>query len=89
MSVRNIPCMIDGNLVLHPITNQNKTTLVTVVNVVINDDSVAGKTGVINWSGCAQAFLTFDPTGNQVLSYTMTSSDPAAVASVENIIRVL
>lgn len=89
MSVKSITCTVDGNLVLHPTTDQNSTGMVAVVQIVINEDAVQGNTGVINWSGCPQAFLTFDPTGRRVISYTMTSQDPAAVASVENILRVL
>lgn len=88
MSVRNIPCQIGADLVLSP-TSQQSGPSIAIVQVVINDDAATGKTGVINWSGCPQAFLTFDPTGNQVLSYTLTSADPAALQSVENILRVL
>lgn len=88
MSVRNIPCQIGGDLVLTP-TNQQSGPSISIVSVVMSEDPNNGKTGVINWSGCPQAFLTFDPTGRQVISYTMCSGDRAALLSVENIIRVL
>lgn len=87
MSVRSIPCEIGVGLILIP--NSNASCQNVVLVQVSTSDDAQGKTGVITWSGCPQAFLTFDPTGRQVISYTLTSQDPAAVASVENIIRVL
>lgn len=60
-----------------------------LVMIQYNDTPESGKTAVVSWSGGAKAFLTFDPTGTQVISYTLTVNDYATQASIENILRVL
>ena len=82
-----IQCNLDQQLILTPSNSPSPSIVIAVIQTSV--DSRSGKTGVISWSGAVKAFLTFDPTGTQVISYTLTVNDYATEKSVENILRVL
>uniref|UniRef100_A0AAU8KZK7 Uncharacterized protein n=1 Tax=Pantoea phage Survivor TaxID=3232176 RepID=A0AAU8KZK7_9CAUD len=84
---RQIPCLVGADLVLTPaigVTNAPNIVIALVTTAVGPDGS---QTGVIQWSGAARAFLTYDMTGTRVLSYTLTDQSPSVYQSVENILR--
>jgi len=87
MSTFQIPCRFDQQLVLTPCGSavMGDPTIV-IVFVTVTEDPQNGKTAVVSWSGCTRAYLTFDPTGRQVISYTMAVQDHESQRSVENIL---
>lgn len=66
---------------------QGPNTVIAMVQYSISQ--AAGKTAVLSWSGSPRAYITFDPTGNQVISYTLAVQDYATQLSVENILPLL
>lgn len=87
MSNKQIQCIFDQQLVLTPSAMQCPNSV--LVSVQYQQNQHSGKTAVVSWSGCTRAFITFDPTGNQVLSYTLAVQDHATQQSIENIIGLL
>lgn len=84
MNVKHINCLFGADFVLVPC---NSTAPNTTQAVITFDDSrPSGRTATVAWAGRIRAFLTFGPTGNQVISYTLTDDSVAAQQSVENII---
>lgn len=86
---QHIACLVNEQYVLTPnMTGGNppNSVVATITKSVGPDGST---TGVLMWSGAARAFLTYDMTGNRVLSYTMADNSQAAYLSVENILRVM
>lgn len=89
MSTIQIQCHFDQQLVLTPANGSFGGPTSVMVTVQLTEDLLNGKTGVISWSGCSRAFLTFDPSGRQVISYTMAVPDHESQRSVENILAVI
>lgn len=86
---RQVQCLLDANYVLTPATNAGNLPNVIIATVSCLTGPDGSSTGVVSWSGAARAFLTYDMTGTQVLSYTMADQSPAAYQSVENILRAI
>lgn len=87
MSIKQIQCSYDQQLVLTPAMVQCPNSV--FVTVQYAQSQASGKTAVVSWSGITRAFITFDPTGNQVLSYTLAVQDYATQQSIENLISAL
>ncbi|QGH71986.1 hypothetical protein N1M2_123 [Klebsiella phage N1M2] len=87
MNTKQIHCLCDQQLVLTPSMVQGPNSI--IVNVQYQQTQASGKTAVVSWGGGVRAFITFDPTGNQVLSYTLAVQDYATQQSIENIISAL
>lgn len=84
MNVKHIQCIFGADQVLTPSTAQVPNS--TVVIVTFDDSRPSGRTATLAWAGGVRAFLTFGPSGNQVISYTLADNSIAAQQSVENII---
>lgn len=84
MSVKHIQCVFDAEHVLTPSTAQVPNS--TIATVTFDDSRVSGRTAAVSWAGSIRAFLTFAPSGNQVISYTLAYNDQATQKSIENII---
>lgn len=86
---QQIICLVDGNYVLSPtvgVLNAPNTVVALVTKSAGPDGTI---TGILSWSGAVRAFLTYDMTGNRILSYTMADSTQQAYQSVENILRAM
>lgn len=86
---QQINCLVDGNYVLSPAfdgVNAPNSVVALIAKSAGPDGSI---TGVLSWSGAVRAFLTYDMTGNRVLSYTMADGTQQAYQSVENILRAM
>lgn len=85
MNAKNIPCTIGQNNVLYPIIDP----LLAIVLVRLENtiDINGEKTGTLSWSGCVKAFLTYDPTGLRVISFTTTDDNYETQLSVEQILQ--
>ncbi|QBZ70671.1 hypothetical protein pETSU_090 [Edwardsiella phage pEt-SU] len=86
---QQITCLVDGNFVLSPaagVINAPNAVIALVTKSTGPDGSI---TGILSWAGAVRAFLTYDMTGNRILSYTMADGTQQANQSVENILRAM
>lgn len=87
MSQRTINCLIDpATLVLVPCVTPGPNVTLAIIETVLTGNGV---TGTLSYAGQVRAFLTFDPTGTQIIGWTLTANDYSTQQSVANIIAAL
>lgn len=84
MSVKQINCQMGPDQILIPTSGNFNMTATVQIN-----QTPEGTTGVVMYGGGPRAYLTFDHTGRQIISVTLTVQDLATQRSIENIIRAL
>lgn len=84
MSNRQINCQMGPDQVLVPTSGPYNMVATIAVN-----KTPEGTTGVVMYGGGPRAYLTFDHTGSQIISVTLTVQDQATSLSIENILRAL
>lgn len=81
-----IYCAIDTpDGVLVPVSNG---AIKVTLEKVDNEDG-EGLCGRLRWGDCVQAFLTYDPTGTQVLGFTLTDMSAHSHITEQSVVNIL